>query len=212
MMRVRARHPIMTVGEPYVCTNCQSVGSFAGREISCSFRTVQALGLLCDGLVDLAKGMVDNFVYEIEHYGKILNANRSYYLTRTQPPFLTDMALQVFRSLPTTDGDANLAWLARAMQAAIKEYESVWMSWPGRFVPSTGLSRYFDPGIGPPTGFNAQRRPSVLTAPNIVGCMQQKHLSAGEHTLRDAPRNGGVALQGHPAAVRARLSHGRRRV
>jgi len=39
--------------------------------------------------------MVDNFVYEICHYHKILNANRSYYLTRSQPPFLTDMALQV---------------------------------------------------------------------------------------------------------------------
>lgn len=55
----------------------------------------QALGLLCDGYVEMARGMVDNFVYQITHYHKILNANRSYYLTRSQPPFLTDMALQV---------------------------------------------------------------------------------------------------------------------
>ena len=54
----------------------------------------QALGLLCDGYVDVARGMVDNFVYQITHYHKVLNANRSYYLTRSQPPFLTDMALQ----------------------------------------------------------------------------------------------------------------------
>jgi neutral trehalase len=60
----------------------------------------QALGLLCDGHVDLARGMVDNLVYQVIHYGKILNANRSYYLTRSQPPFLTDMALQV-RSIHT---------------------------------------------------------------------------------------------------------------
>ena len=56
---------------------------------------MQALGLLCDGYVEMARGMVDNFVYQITHYHKILNANRSYYLTRSQPPFLTDMALQV---------------------------------------------------------------------------------------------------------------------
>ncbi|KAJ3327762.1 alpha,alpha-trehalase nth1, partial [Blyttiomyces sp. JEL0837] len=58
----------------------------------------EALGLLVDGRIALAQGMVENFVYEIEHYGKILNANRSYYLTRSQPPFLTDMILQVYRA------------------------------------------------------------------------------------------------------------------
>ena len=42
-----------------------------------------SLGLLEDGKVNLAKSMVDNFVYEIEQYGKILNANRTYYLTRS---------------------------------------------------------------------------------------------------------------------------------
>ena len=45
------------------------------------------IGLLIDGKSDLAKSMVENFDYQITHYGKILNANRSYYLTRTQPPF-----------------------------------------------------------------------------------------------------------------------------
>ena len=48
----------------------------------------EALGLLEDDRVDLAKAMADNFVYQITHYGKILNANRTYYLTRSQPRFL----------------------------------------------------------------------------------------------------------------------------
>lgn len=60
-----------------------------------------ALGLLVrDGLDrtkhHLARGMAEHFIFEITHYGKILNANRSYYLCRLQPPFLTDMALQVY--------------------------------------------------------------------------------------------------------------------
>ena len=45
------------------------------------------LGLLRDGRVDLARGMVENFFYEIENYGAVLNANRTYFLTRSQPPF-----------------------------------------------------------------------------------------------------------------------------
>jgi alpha,alpha-trehalase len=104
------------------------------------------LGLLVDGRVELAKSMVDNHVYQINHYGKILNANRSYYLTRSQPPFLTSMALAVYEKLPKNDETKE--WLADVMRAAIKEYETVWMS-PPRYVPEVGLSRYYGEGIGP---------------------------------------------------------------
>src|SRR5258708_8315336 len=55
------------------------------------------LGLLKDGKIELAKDMADNFLYEIRQYGKILNANRTYYLARSQPPFLTEMLLGVYR-------------------------------------------------------------------------------------------------------------------
>lgn len=126
-----------------------------------------ALGLLVDGQVSLAKGMVDHFVFEIRHYNKILNGNRSYvsstsnlravllltrflqYLCRSQPPFLTDMALQIYNQLPRTDMNANNAWLKRAIQAAVKEYHTVWMSRP-RFDPETGLSRFRPGGLGIP--------------------------------------------------------------
>ena len=104
------------------------------------------LGLLKDGRLELAKSMVDNFVYEIEHYGKILNANRTYYLTRSQPPFLTSMALAVYEQMPK-DSDAR-DWLQNVFHAAIKEYYGVWMN-PSRLT-KTGLSRYFDSGYGAP--------------------------------------------------------------
>src|ERR1700722_10836613 len=38
-------------------------------------------GLLRDGRLELARGMVENFFFEIEHYGAVLNANRTYYFT-----------------------------------------------------------------------------------------------------------------------------------
>ncbi|KAJ2731281.1 alpha,alpha-trehalase nth1 [Coemansia sp. BCRC 34962] len=106
----------------------------------------EALGLLADGRVQLAKNMVDNFVYEIKHYGKILNANRSYYLTRSQPPFLTDMALKVYDALSDPHRDE---WLRGALSAAITEYHSVWTCAP-RLDPTTGLSCYHPTGIGMP--------------------------------------------------------------
>ncbi len=54
------------------------------------------LGLLHDGRVDLARGMVENFFYEIENYGAVLNANRTYFLTRSQPPLLSSMIRAVY--------------------------------------------------------------------------------------------------------------------
>ncbi len=105
-----------------------------------------ALGLLHDGRVELAKAMVDNFIYEITHYGAILNANRTYYLTRSQPPFFTSMALAVYQRLP--EDAASKEWLKLVLQAAIKEYRNVWMN-RDRLTP-IGLSRYFDSGHGAP--------------------------------------------------------------
>ncbi|KAJ1800139.1 alpha,alpha-trehalase nth1 [Coemansia sp. RSA 2399] len=112
----------------------------------------ETLGLLVDGRYQLGKNMIDNFVYEIKHYGKILNANRSYYLTRSQPPFLTDMVLKVFEALPANTADersSNHEWLRKSFDAAITEYIDVWTSAP-RFDAKTGLSCYHTTGIGMP--------------------------------------------------------------
>lgn len=49
------------------------------------------LGLEVDGRHDIAKNMVDDFAYEIDHYGHIPNGNRTYYLSRSQPPFFSKM-------------------------------------------------------------------------------------------------------------------------
>lgn len=123
-----------------------------------------ALGLIADDLVDLAQGIVDHFIFEIRHYGKILNGNRSYYLTRSQPPFLTDLAMQIYHRLPDdTEAEraTNKEWLARAIRAAIKEYHNLWMSEP-RLDPVSGLSRYRPPSIGVPPETEASHFLHVL--------------------------------------------------
>ncbi|MGC2160299.1 MAG: trehalase family glycosidase [Silvibacterium sp.] len=110
------------------------------------------LGLLRDGRVDLARGMVDNFFFEIEHYGGILNANRTYYFTRSQPPFLSSMVLAVYNAeiarAKTPGQRASIQeWLARAYSYAQKDY-SLWTSGMHR-AGDTGLARYYDVGQGP---------------------------------------------------------------
>ena len=93
----------------------------------------------------LVQGILRNFIYEIKHYGKILNANRSYYLGRSQPPLLTDLALRLYRETRLEHGAKDL--LRHALLAAMKEYYSYWMTTP-RYDPDTGLSRYRPIGFG----------------------------------------------------------------
>jgi alpha,alpha-trehalase len=105
------------------------------------------LGLVRDRRIELARGMVENFFFEIEHYGTVLNANRTYYLTRSQPPFLTSMIMAVYNA-DKAAGHADKDWLARAYGFAARDYE-MWTREP-HLAASTGLSRYFDFGNGPP--------------------------------------------------------------
>jgi alpha,alpha-trehalase len=114
-------------------------------------------GLLRAGRIELARGMVDNFFFEIEHYGAMLNANRTYYLTRSQPPFVSSMFVDVYRAMQqakkTDRGVADQAhedraWLERAYADLDKDY-GMWTRDP-HLAGQTGLSRYYDFGDGPP--------------------------------------------------------------
>ncbi|MBV9083972.1 MAG: trehalase [Acidobacteriaceae bacterium] len=108
------------------------------------------VGLLRDGELKLAKNMADNFLYEVRNYGKVLNANRTYYLNRSQPPFLTEMVLNVYQKT----GDKQ--WLRDALPG-IENYYRFWTAEP-HLTPETGLSRYFDLANGPaPEVISAER-------------------------------------------------------
>ena len=119
-----------------------------------------SLGLLIHDKVSLCKSMVENFTFSIEHYGKILNANRSYYLGRSQPPFLTDMTLRVYDRIKHEPGSKD--FLRKGILAAIKEYHTVWMNRP-RYDPKSGLSRYRPEGVGVPPETESTHFVHILT-------------------------------------------------
>ncbi|MHA6248480.1 alpha,alpha-trehalase TreF [Pontibacter sp. CAU 1760] len=92
-------------------------GRFRGLYYWDSYFTM--LGLQVAGKHELIREMVHNFAYLVDVYGHIPNANRSYYLTRSQPPFF---ALMV-RLLADIDGPEVFATYLPHMQ---KEY-NYWM-------------------------------------------------------------------------------------
>ena len=104
----------------------------------------------------LVKSILRHFIFEIKHYGKVLNANRSYYLGRAQPPFLTDLALKVYKATRHEPGSKDL--LKLAILAAMKEYYNYWITAP-RYDKDSGLAMYRPIGTGIPpevetTGFD----------------------------------------------------------
>jgi alpha,alpha-trehalase len=103
-------------------------------------------GLLRDGRVELARGMVENFFFEIEHYGAVLNANRTYYLTRSQPPFLSSMVMAVHEAQRAA-GQDDRDWLETAY-SYVKRGHAMWTREP-HLAGDTGLARYYDFGDGP---------------------------------------------------------------
>lgn len=106
------------------------------------------LGLLRDHQVSLAQGIVENFLFEIEHYGGVLNANRTYYFSRSQPPFLSSMIRAVYDAKAAAGDRAGArAWLAKSYSDAQSGY-ALWTR-PEHRAGDTGLARYYDYADGP---------------------------------------------------------------
>ena len=105
------------------------------------------LGLLEADKLEEAISIVEHWMFEIDHYGCIPNANRTYLIDRSQPPFLTDLLRRVHSRMqhdPRAEG-----FLRRGVLSAIKEYSEFWTASP-RLDPVTTLSRYRPPGYGIP--------------------------------------------------------------
>ncbi|MCZ4222401.1 alpha,alpha-trehalase TreF [Pedobacter rhodius] len=111
------------------------------------------LGLLKAGKTQTVKDMVDNFAYLINTYGFIPNGNRSYYLTRSQPPFFAAMV----QLLTKYDADVKLSdykdvlekeynfW----MKGAVQLKKGTALNHVVKLTDGTVLNRYHDAGDQP---------------------------------------------------------------
>mmetsp|Transcript_62251 Transcript_62251/g.131588 ORF Transcript_62251/g.131588 Transcript_62251/m.131588 type:complete len:605 (+) Transcript_62251:124-1938(+) len=80
-------------------------------------------GLLASGLVDVAQGLVQNLLDDVELCGFVPNGGRIYYLNRSQPPLLTASVGIVEKGL--TD-EQSKKWLPKAV-ATLKKEHAFWM-------------------------------------------------------------------------------------
>ena len=161
------------------------------------------LGLLGEGRTDLARGMVENFFYEIENYGGILNANRTYYFTRSQPPFLSSMIRGVYEAAPAGPQQRKAkVWLARAYSYAQKDHD-LWTS-DIHHAGNTGLARYYDIGKGPVP----EQEDDSRYYPDVIRWLLA-HPEVKTDYLVDAPDNPNAAQQGMLAKLSCdpRTSH-----
>ncbi len=106
------------------------------------------LGLVRDGHPDLARDMIRNMASLVDRYGHIPNGNRTYYLSRSEPPFFACM----IDLLAAHDGPATYLTFLPELQ---REYD-YWMDGaaglsPGlafrhvvRLPDGTVLNRYWD--------------------------------------------------------------------
>nr|WP_246265698.1 alpha,alpha-trehalase TreF [Aromatoleum diolicum] len=104
-----------------------------------SYFTMQ--GLVASGRTDLVDGMVRNFAWLIERHGHIPNGNRSYFLSRSQPPMFAFM-------LQLLEREQGFAAIRPFLPQLEREY-SYWMAntptpHTGRAIPDHRTVRLAD--------------------------------------------------------------------
>ena len=90
------------------------------------------VGLILWGDAHIAKSNIENMFYLVGKYGFMPNGNRTYYLNRSQPPFLSSMVTDLYNH--TKDKE----WLRHAYGVLKQEYAF----WQGKRTTPTGLSGY----------------------------------------------------------------------
>jgi alpha,alpha-trehalase len=133
---------LLPLRRPYIAPG----GRFSGIYYWDSYFTM--LGLVQDGRLDLARSMLENFAWLIDRYGHVPNGNRSYYLSRSQPPMFSCMV----ELIAAQDGEKVFVDYLPQLQA---EFD-YWMDGAESLAPGSGyrhalrlpdgvlLNRYWD--------------------------------------------------------------------
>ena len=91
------------------------------------------LGLVESGRTEIVRSMLDNFAHLVRRVGHVPNGNRTYYLSRSQPPFLAAMVGLYARAADTAQA---LRYLG-----ALEAEHAFWMRGAERLAPGTAWRR-----------------------------------------------------------------------
>jgi alpha,alpha-trehalase len=90
------------------------------------------LGLQTSGRHDLVADMVENFAHLLDRYGHIPNGSRSYYLSRSQPPF--------FAAMVELQAEHDAGALVKRLPQLEREYQ-FWMAGAEQLAPGAAHRR-----------------------------------------------------------------------
>jgi len=115
------------------------------------------LGLKESGKIDLIEKIIKNFAHLIDTYGFIPNGNRTYYLTRSQPPMFAMMVEllaeikgeSVYREFHTVMLKEYAYWMRGAKQAEFTKHNTDVAEHVVRMPDGSILNRYWDSSISP---------------------------------------------------------------
>ncbi|WMJ71235.1 alpha,alpha-trehalase TreA [Stenotrophomonas sp. 24(2023)] len=174
---VPAHGSLLPLPHPYVVPG----GRF--REVYYWDSYFTLLGLASSGRWQQVRDMVDNFAWQLDAYGHIPNGNRSYYLSRSQPPFFSLMV----DLLATHEGDAAY----RRYLPPLQTEHAFWMRGaqglaPGaaservvRLADGSLLNRYWDARAVPRTESWTDDLATAAQAPQRAPAQVYRDLRAG---------------------------------
>eukprot|EP01139_Manchomonas_bermudensis_P012063 Amastigsp_a345351_13.p1 type:complete len:598 gc:universal Amastigsp_a345351_13:72-1865(+) len=136
------QHSLLALPEPFVVPGDRFRESYYWDE----YWIVK--GLLAVNMSVTAEGVLENFLYLVDHLGFIPNGGRQYYTDRSQPPLLTQMVWDFYAY------SGNVSFLAYAWPALEIEYQ-YWMSEASVALPDGGVVNQYvaTTGMPRPEGF-----------------------------------------------------------
>jgi len=174
---VDPRGSLLPLPRPYVVPG----GRF--REVYYWDSYFTLLGLASSGRWQQVRDMVDNFAWQLDSYGHIPNGNRSYYLSRSQPPFFSVMV----DLLATHEGDDAY----RRYLPQLRAEHAFWMRGAESLAPGAAservvrladgrvLNRYWDARAVPRTESWTDDLATAATVPQRAPSQVYRDLRAG---------------------------------
>lgn len=132
---------LIGVPKPYLVPSYAEGHEFDYNELYYWDSYFMIQGMLDAEHKDLVMGILEDFISIFKRFRIIPNGSQMYYLSRSQPPFLTSFIFDLYYAY-----NLDKSWLKEKMDVVKQEYETVWMGSrkPNARQVYRGMSRYYD--------------------------------------------------------------------
>lgn len=132
---------LIGVPKPYLVPSYSEGHEFDYNELYYWDSYFMIQGMLDEEHKELVMGILEDFISIFKRFHIIPNGSQMYYLSRSQPPFLSSFVFDLYEAY-----NLDKSWLKEKMAVVKEEYQTVWMGTrkPNARQVYRGLSRYYD--------------------------------------------------------------------